>query len=79
MNGKVVILFNKSLKQGPILIVIFFFYPCFNYLGYAITDSNISYMGMDKGYIGRSVNKILELDFRASTIGHFEKTLNNYI
>ena len=58
-----------------------------------MTDSNISYIGTDKGYIetdkdyietdkgyiGRSVNKTPELDFRASTIEYLKKTLSNYI
>jgi len=35
-------------------------------------------MGTDKGYIGRLVNRALEPDFRASTIGHLKKTLSNY-
>jgi len=34
---------------------------------------------MDKGYIGGLVNRALELDFRASIIGYFKKTLSNYI
>jgi len=36
-------------------------------------------MGTDKGYIGRLVNKAPELDFRASVIERFKKTLSNYI
>jgi hypothetical protein len=44
-----------------------------------MTDSNISHMGTDKGYINRLVNRVLELDFRASTTGHLKKTLSNYI
>jgi hypothetical protein len=44
-----------------------------------VTNSNISYMGTDKGYIGRLVNKVLELDFRAFTTGYLKKTLSNYI
>ena len=44
-----------------------------------MTDSNISYIGTDKGYIGKLVNRVLKLDFRASTTGHLKKTLSNYI
>jgi len=34
---------------------------------------------MDKGYIGRLVNKALKLDFRAFAIGRLKNILNNYI
>jgi len=44
-----------------------------------MTNFNISYLGIDKGYIGRLVNRVLKLDFRASTTGRLEKTLSNYI
>jgi hypothetical protein len=44
-----------------------------------MTDSNISHIGTDKGYIGRSVNRALELDFKTFTTGHLKKTLSNYI
>jgi hypothetical protein len=72
----VVILPDKSTNLNSNL---FFLYPYSNYLGYAITDFNISHIGTDKGYIGRSVNKVLELDFRASVTGYLKKTLSNYI
>ena len=56
-----------------------FLYSYSNYLGYAITNSNISRLGTDKGYIGRSVNRAPELDFRAFVIGRLKKTSSNYI
>ena len=34
---------------------------------------------MDKGYIGRLVNKAPKPDFRAFIIGHLKKTPSNYI
>jgi len=56
-----------------------FLYSHSNYLSYAITNSNISCLGTDKGYIGRSVNRALEPDFRAFTTGRLKKTSSNYI
>ena len=58
---------------------LFFFYSYSNYLGYTKTNFNISRLGIDKGYIGGLINRALELDFRAFTIGYFKKTLSNYI
>ena len=57
---------------------LFFLYPHSNYLCYTITDSNISHIETDKGYMGRSVNRALEPDFRASVTGRLKKTLSNY-
>ena len=57
---------------------LFFLYSCSNYLCYAITDSNISHIGTDKGYMDRLVNKVPEPDFRASATGHLKKTSSNY-
>ena len=56
-----------------------FLYFYSNYLGYIITNSNISRLGTDKGYIGRLVNRALKLDFRAFATGRLKKTLSNYI
>src|SRR6266567_9601640 len=56
-----------------------FLYSYSNYLNYTIINSNISRLGMDKGYIGRLVNRVPELDFRAFAIGCLKKTLSNYI
>jgi len=58
---------------------LFFLYLCSNYLCYAVTDSNISHIGTDKGYIGKSVNRVPELDFRISATGCLKKTSSNYI
>ena len=55
-----------------------FLYSYSNYLGYAITNSNISRLGTDKGYIGKLVNRVPEPDFRAFATGRLKKTLSNY-
>jgi len=55
-----------------------FLYSYFNYLGHTITNSNISRLGIDKGYIGRLVNRAPKPDFRAFITGRLKKTLSNY-
>ena len=41
---------------------------------YTITNSNISYLGIDKVYIDRTINRALDMDFGAFMAGYIKET-----